>query len=91
MPHQAALRQMAEALARLQQGRSTIAELSQVWRTQTELLSSLPPQYGSVMHNVLDRLESSALFTEESCSFSQKELLDNLQVWIDKASLKVGS
>lgn len=91
MPHQAALHQMAEALARLQQGRSTIAELSQVWRTQAELLSNLPPQYGSVMHNVLDRLESSALFTEESCSFSQKELLDNLQVWIDKASLKVGS
>jgi hypothetical protein len=38
-----------------------------------------------VLLNLLDRLESSALFSEESCSFSQKDLLDNLQVWVDKA------
>jgi len=38
-----------------------------------------------VLLGLLDRLESSALFSEESCSFSQKDLLDNLQVWVDKA------
>ena len=35
--------------------------------------------------NLLDRLESSALFTDESCSFSQSDLLDSLQLWANKA------
>jgi hypothetical protein len=43
-------------------------------------LQALPPRYGEVLLNLLDRLESSALFTEESCSFSQKDLLDNLRM-----------
>jgi hypothetical protein len=33
----------------------------------------------------IDRMESSALFTEESCSFSQTELIDSLSIWMDKA------
>jgi hypothetical protein len=44
-----------------------------------------------VLLNLLDRLESSALFSEESCSFSQKDLLDNLQVWVDKARAQLAS
>jgi hypothetical protein len=48
-----------------------------------ELWATLPPRYTAVFHNLLDRLESSALFAEESCSFSHKELLDSLQLWID--------
>lgn len=51
----------------------------------SSLASSLPPQFGEVLNNILDRLESSALFTEESCSFSQTGLLENLEVWIQKA------
>ena len=54
-------------------------------RTHGALLAALPPRYTEVLHNLLDRLESSALFSEESCSFSQKELLDSLQMWADKA------
>ena len=49
------------------------------------LLQALPDRYATVLHDLLDRLESSALFSEESCSFSQSGLLDNLQLWIDKA------
>jgi hypothetical protein len=49
------------------------------------LLAALPPRYTEVLHNLLDRLESSALFAEESCSFSQTDLLDSLQMWVDKA------
>jgi hypothetical protein len=30
-------------------------------------------------------MESGALFTEESCSFSQKDQLQALQTWLDKA------
>ncbi|MEZ2300016.1 hypothetical protein [Variovorax sp. RCC_210] len=62
-----------------------ITALSSEARASTELLAALPPRYAEVLLNLLDRLESSALFSEESCSFSQKDLLDNLQVWVDKA------
>jgi hypothetical protein len=42
-------------------------------------------QASVVLLQLLDRLESSALFTEESCSFSQSDLLGSLQMWLDKA------
>ena len=58
-------------------------------RMQTTLLAALPDRYGAVLHDLLDRLESSALFSEESCSFSQSALLDNLQVWLDKAEAQI--
>ena len=38
---------------------------------------------------LLDRLEASALFDEESCSFSQKDLVDSLKLWVDKAELRL--
>ena len=38
---------------------------------------------------LLDRLESSALFSDESCSFSRSELLGSLQLWTDKAQLQL--
>ncbi|MDQ0017017.1 class 3 adenylate cyclase [Variovorax boronicumulans] len=66
-------------------GGGSVTALSNDARASTELLGALPPRYGEVLLNLLDRLESSALFSEESCSFSQKDLLDNLQVWVDKA------
>jgi hypothetical protein len=59
--------------------------LSELGRSQEVLLESLGPRYREVLLQLLDRLESSALFSEESCSFSQQGLLDNLQVWLDKA------
>ena len=55
-------------------------------RAQEPLLAALPPRYGEVWLGLLDRLESSALFSEESCSFSQSALLDNLELWLQKAS-----
>lgn len=66
-------------------GDGSVTALSNDARGSAELLAALPPRYGEVLLNLLDRLESSALFSEESCSFSQKDLLDNLQVWADKA------
>ena len=54
-------------------------------REQQALQQALPPRFGEVLLPLLDRLESSALFSEESCSFSQRDLLDSLQLWLDKA------
>jgi hypothetical protein len=76
----------------LRNGRGeSITALSNEARASSELLAALPPRYGEVLLNLLDRLESSALFSEESCSFSQKDLLDNLQVWVDKARAQLVS
>jgi hypothetical protein len=70
----------------LRQGRSRAAEFSRLAREQQALLDALPPRYAEVLHGLLDRLESGALFAEESCSFSQTDLLDSLQLWLDKAA-----
>jgi hypothetical protein len=79
------LEAIAARIAALSGGGGSVSTLSTEARASTELLGALPPRYGEVLLNLLDRLESSALFSEESCSFSQKDLLDNLRVWADKA------
>lgn len=73
----------------LRAGRTHAAAFSVQARAHTELLAALPPRYTEVLLNLLDRLESSALFAEESCSFSQTDLLDSLQLWLDKAALQL--
>lgn len=70
----------------LRAGRSGAADFSRQARAHATLLAALPPRYTEVLLNLLDRLESSALFAEESCSFSQTDLLDSLQLWLDKAA-----
>jgi hypothetical protein len=51
----------------------------------------LPPKFEEVWLGLVDRLESSALFNEESCSFSQTDLLDSLDMVLDKAEAKLQS
>jgi len=69
----------------LRAGHLRVADWSAQARGQQTLLDALPPRYGEVLLGLLDRLESSALFAEESCSFSQVDLFDSLQMWLDKA------
>jgi hypothetical protein len=80
-----ALDAMATALAALRAGQLDAHGFSRQARQQTALLQALPARYSEVLENLLTRLESSALFSEESCSFSQSALVDNLQMWVDKA------
>jgi len=68
-----------------------IGRFCQIWRGQTELLSRLPPQFAEVMENLLSRLESGSLFTEESCSFSQADLIAQLSLWLDKADTRLAA
>jgi len=83
------LRVVAQALHDLRTSATTPHALSALAREQSTLLQALPPRYSDVLLQLLDRLESSALFSEESCSFSQKDLLDNLQIWVDKAGTQL--
>ena len=85
MPRSHLVTPVQDALNAFSQGSLTASALSHTARAQTDLLAALPPRYAEVLHGLLDRLESSALFSEESCSFSQKDLVDNLQMWVDKA------
>ena len=47
--------------------------------------AQLPQKYSDVLEGILSRLESSSLFTEESCSFSKKDLAAALSLWLQKA------
>jgi hypothetical protein len=47
--------------------------------------------YTTVLQELSNRLESSALFSEESCSFSQADLLASVQLWLDKAEQKLAA
>jgi len=79
------LKTIESGLLQLRSNTLTVAAFSQLARDQSELLAALPPRFAPVLHQLLDRLESSALFSEESCSFSQTDLLGSLQQWLEHA------
>lgn len=81
---------MTDALAACSQGPLPQKEMIQVWRNGAASLP-LPIQYGQVLGDLLDRIEASALFSGESCSFSQQDLFDNLKLWADKARARLAS
>ena len=77
------------ALRQLRDDTLGVADFSQRAMQQAILASALPERFGEVLAQLLNRLESSALFTEDSCSFSREDLLDSLQLWLDKARLQL--
>lgn len=81
----AALASLRTALAQLRSDASTDRAFVNTARAQDALFKSLPPKFEEVWLGLVDRLESSALFNEESCSFSQTDLLDSLEMVLDKA------
>ena len=83
--HLNTLTRMNEALTACAQGGLPQNELIQLWRSGAASLP-LPEKFGTVLGDLLDRIEASALFNEESCSFSQSALLDSLDVWLQKAT-----
>ncbi|RBA23109.1 hypothetical protein [Herminiimonas fonticola] len=74
-----------DSLNAVRENKLGITEFCQLWRSQSALLSSLPSRYNEVMEDLLSRLEAGSLFTEESCSFSQIDLLATLDVWLETA------
>lgn len=82
----AALEALQSGLTALRSDTMKASEFSELAQGQQDLLSALPARFADVLWQLLSRLESSALFTEESCSFSRNDLLDSLQMWLDKAA-----
>lgn len=65
------------------EGSGTPADLIKAFRIFYKE-SQLPDKYGAALENILSRVESSSLFTEESCSFSKKDLANALSIWLEK-------
>lgn len=85
MSSESQLTTLQESLQALRKNNLSIDDFCRTWRTQSTLLATLPARYTEVMEDILGRLEAGSLFTEESCSFSQIDLLANLDIWLDKA------
>ncbi|HSD38093.1 MAG TPA: hypothetical protein VLC92_11340 [Rhodocyclaceae bacterium] len=61
-----------------------------LWRKQGgALCEQLPPQYLKALDDMLMRIESSRLFSGDSCSFSRDTLLGSLAVWLEKAGARL--
>ena len=75
---------LEESLGGYSRGELRTHDFTALWRREAAAFT-LPPAFGEVLENLLMRLESSGLFSEESCSFSNQDLVDNLQLWVDKA------
>lgn len=84
-----ALSPLRDAVAALRAQRLGVQAFASAMREPGLVLDALPANYRTVWHNLLDRLESSALFSEESCSFSQTDLIDSLALWLDKAQAQL--
>ncbi len=89
-PHHDTLARLLQSLYACERGELPVAQLSAQWRSACAELP-LPARYAEVLGRSLDRIEASALFSEESCSFSQKDLLNGLQAWAEKAALALNS
>jgi hypothetical protein len=85
MSHDSTFRAMQDTLQAAQQNTLPIGVFCQTWRTQAAQLPELPPRFREVLEDLLARLETGSLFTEESCSFSQTDLLTTLAMWLDNA------
>jgi len=60
-------------------------QLVATWRAAAAAWPGLPPRYAAVLEKLLAPLEASALFSEESCSFSRTDLADSLAQWLQHA------
>ena len=77
---------LASTLDDFKHGDLSPQDLARTWRDAAQSHQpALPPRYIDVLERVLNQLESAALFTEESCSFSQADMVAALGEWLAKA------
>jgi hypothetical protein len=67
-------------------GAMSLNDLARDWRDAAATHEpALPQRYVDVLERVLNQLESAALFTEESCSISQTDMVAALADWLKRA------
>jgi exonuclease VII small subunit len=86
------MRALEACIERLGNGQLPLSEGLPQIRTHYQVLAgALPEPFQTVLDDILDRMESGALFTEESCSFSQSQLQAQLELWLEKAVQKLST
>lgn len=73
------------SIAAFRNGTLPAEQLVATWRAAAATWPGLPPRYAAVLEKLLAPLEASALFSEESCSFSRTDLADSLAQWLQHA------
>ncbi len=77
---------LAPTLDAYARGEMPLHALARTWRDAAQAHQpALPARYLEVLERVLNQLESAALFTEESCSFSQGDMIGALRDWLTSA------
>ena len=76
---------LATSIAAFRNGTLQADQLASTWRAAAATWPGLPPRYAAVLEKLLAPLEASALFSEESCSFSRTDLADSLAQWLQHA------
>lgn len=84
-PHPTGWDALSAALEAYRSDQLPAGEVSRLFRAESELFQGLPARYRAVLERLLEPLESSALFSEESCAFSRKDLANGLQQWVQAA------
>lgn len=75
--------------AAFRQGEIDASVFAQRAEACTSLVRALPPAYARAMDEIVTRFQSAALFSAESCSFSQEDLHNALSHWLEKARQKL--
>ncbi|MEK8050228.1 hypothetical protein AACH10_08255 [Ideonella sp. DXS22W] len=73
---------LAASIDALRAGTLDVHALVAQWRAAAAAWPGLPPRYAAVLEKLLAPLEASAMFGEESCSFSRADLADTLLQWL---------
>lgn len=81
--HIARLKELSELLE--SSSFETTTALVERFRAEKPLLNELPSVFEGALESILERLESTAMFSEEACSFSQTDMVAALNVWLEKA------
>ena len=83
------LQAIALQVQALRDGHTATDAFVESTQNAAQLRAELPTAFATVLDNLTDRLQASALFTEESCSFSRTDLIDSLQLWLEKAEKRL--
>ena len=83
------LQTLRTAFERLRSGELMAHAFAEQAASHSALFAALPPRFQEVWQDLVTRLESGALFDAESCSFSQSDLHESIQLWLDKAGERI--
>ena len=80
--------ELETALQAYEHDRLSGGALCAAFRAAAQAWPGLPARFAPVLEQLLQPLESSALFSEESCAFSRHDLAAGLRQWLQAAEVR---